>query len=227
MKIFSTLFSPAYGIVRAVLALALGVVMVVWPGTAIETVIRVIGAVLVVIGGVSLALSYTEREDGHTNIMSFNGIFDVVFGLLLIIFPAFFAGLSMYLFGAVMLVFGIGQIVNLLAVRKKVEIGAVWFVLPFVVAVCGVVVLFMRQWQGQPILYLVFGIALIVYAFTEVVISFKTRQAKKAELKAAKEKEKPAGQPAEKPAGQPVGKPAEDSATPAEAPAEVTEEKPE
>ena len=152
MKIFSTLFSPAYSVVRAVLALALGAVMVIWPGTAIETVIRVIGAVLVVIGGVSLALSYTEREDGHTNIMSFNGLFDVVFGLVLIIFPAFFAGLSMYLFGAVMLIFGVGQIVNLIAVRKKVEIGAVWFVAPFVVAVFGVVMLFMRQWQGKPIL---------------------------------------------------------------------------
>lgn len=210
MKIFSTLFSPAYGIIRAILALALGVVMVVWPGTAIETVIRVIGAVLVVIGGISLALSYTEREEGHTNIMSFNGIFDVVFGLLLIIFPAFFAGLSMYLFGAVMLIFGVGQIVNLIAVRKKVTIGTVWFVLPFVVAVCGVVVLFMRQWQGQPILYLVFGIALIVYAFTEVVISLKARKAKKAELKAQKEAEKAVEKEAEKPAE-------------AVAPAEVTE----
>ena len=192
MKIFNTLFSPAYGIVRAILALVLGVIMVVWPGTAIETVIRVIGAVLVVIGGISLALSYTEREEGHTNIMSFNGIFDVVFGLLLIIFPAFFAGLSMYLFGAIMLVFGVGQIVNLISVRKKTHVDSVWFIMPFIEAVCGVVVLFMRQWQGKPILYLVFGIALIIYAFTEVVISIKARQVKRAELKAQKEAQKAA-----------------------------------
>ena len=179
MNLIKTLFSPVYSLTRALVALVLGLAMIIWPGVAVNTVFRILGAVLIVVGGVSIALALKERSQ-HDNLITVNGIFDIIFGLLLMVFPGFFAGLLMYFLGAVMLIFGVGQIVNLLLARRSVPVPWGLIVLPFVVAVLGIIVL-CNIFRAQETLFIVFGAALVVYAVTELVSALIMRRAAKAE----------------------------------------------
>ena len=179
MNFIKTLFSPVYSLTRALVALVLGLAMIIWPGVAVNTVFRILGAVLIVVGGVSIALALKERSQ-HDNLITVNGIFDIIFGLLLMVFPGFFAGLLMYFLGAVMLIFGVGQIVNLLLARRSVPVPWGLIALPFVIAVLGIIVL-CNIFRAQETLFIVFGAALVVYAVTELVSALIMRRAAKAE----------------------------------------------
>ncbi|MCF0173119.1 MAG: DUF308 domain-containing protein [Bacteroidales bacterium] len=169
------LFSPAYGLVRAIFALAAGVLLIKFPGVAVTTAIKAIGILLIIVGGVSLFLSFRDHEE-HTSIMSFNGFFDVIFGLVLLFFTGFFANLIMYLFGAILLVFGVGQITNFLSARKFVKVPTIVMAVPFLIAACGLTVI-LRPFKSIETLVVIFGIALMVYGLMEIVAALVSRKA--------------------------------------------------
>ncbi len=177
MNLIKSLFSPVYSITRAAVALVIGLAMIIWPALAVYTVFRVIGAALIVLGAASVALAIVNRTSSDALVMV-NGVLDIIFGLLLVIYPGFFASLLMYFLGAVMLVFGVGQIVNLAMLRRTVPVGFYWFILPFAIAVLGIVMI-CNTFKAQQTLLIVFGIALVAYAVTEIAATACTRRAEK------------------------------------------------
>lgn len=177
MNLIKSLFSPVYSITRAAVALVIGLAMIIWPALAVYTVFRVIGAALIVLGAASVALAIVNHTTADALVMA-SGVLDIIFGLLLVIYPGFFAGLLMYFLGAVMLVFGVGQIVNLAVLRRTVPVAIWWFVLPFAIAVLGIVMI-CNTFKAQETLFIVFGISLIAYAATEIAATACTRRAEK------------------------------------------------
>lgn len=177
MNLIKSLFSPVYSITRAAVALVIGLAMIIWPALAVYTVFRVIGAALIVLGAASVALAIVNRTSSDALVMV-SGVLDIIFGLLLVIYPGFFASLLMYFLGAVMLVFGVGQIVNLAMLRRTVPVGFYWFILPFAIAVLGIVMI-CNTFKAQQTLLIVFGIALVAYAVTEIAATACTRRAEK------------------------------------------------
>ena len=103
-----------YSIIRCICALVLGVLLVAWPEAAILYLVITIGALFLVPGLFSV-FGYLTR--GKQNGMSFPiaGLGSLLFGLWLMIMPAFFVGILMYVLGAVLVLAGISQIVNLSA----------------------------------------------------------------------------------------------------------------
>ncbi len=178
MNLIKSLFSPVYSITRAAVALVIGLAMVIWPTLAVFTVFRVLGAALIVLGAVSVALAIVNRTSSDTLVMV-SGALDIIFGLLLVIYPGFFACLLMYFLGAVMLIFGVGQIVNLSLLRHTVPVGFYWFILPFAIAVLGIVMI-CDTFKARETLFIVFGFALIAYSATEIVATVCARRAEKA-----------------------------------------------
>ena len=70
------------------------------------------------------------------------GLGSLLFGLWLMIMPAFFVGILMYVLGAVLVLAGISQIVNLSAARSWTVVPGGFFVIPVLVLIAGIVVLF-------------------------------------------------------------------------------------
>ena len=84
------------GPLRALTAIAIGLVMVISRTDALELVVRIIAAFLVASGVVSLIVGYKNRTEDTFKLMGFNGIFDILIGLLLLIFTKSVAGLLVY-----------------------------------------------------------------------------------------------------------------------------------
>lgn len=161
---------------RALLFIALGVLMILAKADAMELVVKVVAAFVLATGLVSFFLGYKKKADGTMPLSTVGAVTNIVIAVLLFVFSKGVAGFISYLLGFVLLGFGIFQITVLASVRKSVKVGFGAYVIPFVVALVGLFIIIWPKALGQSI-GLVAGIALIAYGISEFVAAFKVSSA--------------------------------------------------
>lgn len=164
------------GLMRALTAIAIGVVMVWSKANALNIAVQIIAAFLVASGLVSLIVGYKNRADGAFALMGFNTIVDIFLGILLFLFPGFFAGLLVYLIAFVLIGFGLLQIVALGSASGVFRMGAIAFILPVVVIILGMFLIVRPSFIGETI-GVIAGVALMIYGISELLSSWKMKKA--------------------------------------------------
>lgn len=167
--------SKINGPLRALIALAVGLMMVVKPDEALTTVVKVIAAFLLASGLVSLFVGLKNKKDGSLPLMSFNALVDVLLGLFLFLFPGFVAKFIIYLIGFMLLAFGVVQILALMSAKRAVGMGFGAFVLPIIVTLVGGFILFNPF--AESVMVMIAGAALVVYGASELFSSWKMKKA--------------------------------------------------
>ena len=168
MKV-SSLFNPTYGIMRSIVAIMLGLAMLIWPGVAVNLFVRILGAALILIGGISLAINYLGKEN-MGSLFAFLGFTAFIFGIILLALPEFFVNLLAYLFGAMMIIFSIGQIVTLIYSNKFARVNFTYYIAP-VIVFAGGIVMFCKPFETVETMFMIFGGGLIIYAVTEFLVA--------------------------------------------------------
>lgn len=168
---FSSLFHPTYGIIRSIIALLLGLSLVIWPGVAVDAFVRILGAVMILVGGVALGINFLGKERLGFLFAS-TGIIAVVFGIVLLAFPDFFVNLLSYLFGILMLFFSIGEIATLLSAGKYTKVKFGFYIIPILIFLAGIF-LIVRPMDAAKAVFIFFGISMIFYAVFEFVLAVK------------------------------------------------------
>ena len=163
------------GPLRALIALAVGVMMVINPGEALTTVVKIIAAFLLASGLVSLIVGLKDRQNGSLPLMSFNALVDVLLGLVLFMFPGFIARFIIYLIGFMLLAFGLIQIMALLSARRLMGMGLGVLILPGIVTFVGGFILFNPF--AESVMVTIAGAAMIVYGASELFSSWKMKKA--------------------------------------------------
>lgn len=164
------------GPIRALTAIAIGVVMVMSKANALNIAVRIIAAFLVASGIVSVLIGYKNRANGAMGLMGFNSVVDILLGCMLFIFPDVVSGLLTFIIGFALFVFGLFQIVALFSANKVRKVGAFSFVMPALVLVGGLFLIARPAFIGEAI-GLLAGMILIVYGVSELVSSRKIKQA--------------------------------------------------
>lgn len=166
--------SRVNGPMRALIALAVGIMMVVSPANALATVVKIIAAFMLASGVVSLIVGLKDKEKGALPLMSFNALVDVIVGLLLFMFPGVIAKFMIYLIGFVLLGFGIVQIVALFGARRVMPLGFGAFILPIVVTLVGGFILFNPF--AESVMTIIAGSALVLYGVSELLSSWRMKK---------------------------------------------------
>ena len=176
MKIFTFGYGNRIsGPLRALIALAIGIMMVLRPDNALTTVVKVIAAFILASGIVSLIVGLKEKKNGSLPLMSFNAVVDVIIGLVLFSFPGFVAKFIIYLIGFVLLGFGIMQIIALVSAKRVTGFGMGAFILPIMVTLIGGFLLFNPF--AESVMVMIAGAAIIVYGASELFSSWKMKKA--------------------------------------------------
>ena len=176
MKIFTFGYGNRIsGPLRALIALAIGIMMVLRPDNALTTVVKVIAAFILASGIVSLIVGLKEKKNGSLPLMSFNAVVDVIIGLVLFSFPGFVAKFIIYLIGFVLLGFGIMQILALVSAKRVAGFGLSTFILPIIVTLIGGFLLFNPF--AESVMVMIAGAAIIVYGASELLSSWKMKKA--------------------------------------------------
>ena len=166
------------GLLRAVVAIALGVVMVAFPATSLVVIVKIVAAFLIASGVVSLIFGIVNRANGGLALMVTNTVVDIVLGVIVFIFPEEVAGVVMFLLGLLLMLFGLFQLSALLSASRVLPMGLWTFIFPVLCTVGGAMVLFHPFGLGK-FITLVAGIALLVYGVSDMISTWKMRKAMK------------------------------------------------
>lgn len=164
------------GPLRALVAIAIGIVMLVYNEQAMNMVVKIIAALVFASGIVSLAVGLGKKNDSTSKLMNFNAIVDIVIAFLLFIFNSLIANLIIYLIGFVLVGFGLFQIFALVSASRVTKIGFWPFLMPLLVVAGGCFLLFNPEFTKSSI-SLIAGIALLFYGVSELMSSWKMKKA--------------------------------------------------
>ncbi len=103
------------------------------------------------------------------------GLGSLLFGLWLVIMPAFFVGILMYVLGAVLVLAGINQIISLSAARAWTTVPAGFYVIPVLILLAGIVVLF-NPFAAATVPFIVLGVSCVVYGVSDLVHGLRFRR---------------------------------------------------
>ncbi|MBO7204156.1 MAG: DUF308 domain-containing protein [Bacteroidales bacterium] len=166
---------------NSIIAFVAGLILIIWPEIIKEYIVLIIGGLILSVGVASLIYYFIEKEKGNiSNILLLNAAVDSLFGLILLIFPKFFAGLVMFLFGIVLLLFGISRLVKLIQAAKVLDLHWGLYLIPSLTTLAGVLLFFYPNRTGN-LLFIIFGIILLAYSISDFVsiyiINKKTKEA--------------------------------------------------
>ena len=102
-----------YSIMRCVSAIAIGILLMVWPETAIIYLVIAIGAMFF-LPSLFTIIGYFMKGRQLGMYFPIVSLGSLLFGLWLMVSPAFFVGILMYVLGAVLVFAGVSQIAGLL-----------------------------------------------------------------------------------------------------------------
>ena len=175
------------GPARALIAMAIGAVLVIYNGEALGLVVKIIAALLLASGVVSLAVALKKSKDGSSRLMLFNAIVDVVIAFLLFTFSVEVGNLIIYLIGFVLFGFGIFQLMALISANRVMKLGLWSFIMPTLVTLLGGFLLFNPF--ALNIMTIIAGTALLFYGIVELLSSWKMKKAiDEYEIRQAEEK---------------------------------------
>lgn len=166
-----------YFTIRSIVALVLGVLLVVWPDAAINYLVITVGVLFFVPGVLSLVgyFGHKGKDVSRPAFFPVAGVGSLLLGLWLMVMPAFFVNILMYVLGFVLLLGGIQQIVFLVSARKYAAVAAGFYVVPVLLLAAGFVVL-LNPFDVASAAFVVLGISCIVYAGSELFNGFRFRK---------------------------------------------------
>lgn len=173
-----------YAATSSLCALIIGVLLVVWPGAAINYLVIIIGVLFLlpgVLGLLSYAAAVHKKEQEGINIgFPVVALGSTLFGFWLMINPAFFVSILMYVLGALLVFGGLLQIMNLTSLKAYAHVPLVVFAIPVLVLAAGITVL-CNPFEAATVPFIVLGVSGIIYGGTDLIRLWKYRQRMKEE----------------------------------------------
>ena len=161
----------SYSFLRAICALVIGLVLVMFPDQAGDYFVITIGVIFLVPSLVSIIGYFAQRTEMRSR-FPIEGVGSLLFGLWLIIMPGFFADLLTFVLGFILVMGGVQQIASLSAARRWMPVPGGFYVVPVLILLAGLVALF-NPTGVRSTAFIIIGISSLVYAASELLNWFK------------------------------------------------------
>ncbi|MDO4425707.1 MAG: DUF308 domain-containing protein [Planctomycetia bacterium] len=167
-----------YSVIRGICAIIMGVLLVTWPESAIVYLVIAIGAMFLVPSLFSLVGYFVKGREGGM-MFPIVSLGSLLFGLWLMVSPAFFVGILMYVLGAVLVFAGISQIARLINARGWTQVPIGYYIMPVLILLAGLVVL-INPFAAAAVPFIILGASCIVYGITDIInlIRFRKKEEK-------------------------------------------------
>lgn len=163
-----------YSVIKGICAVIMGVLLVTWPEAAILYLVIALGVMFFIPGAVAV-LNYLLKGRQMGAMFPIVSIGSLLFGLWLMISPAFFVGILMYVLGVVLVFAGISQIITLLNTRSWTPVATGYFVIPVLVLLAGMVVL-LNPFAAATIPFIILGVSCMVYGISDIINRIRFRK---------------------------------------------------
>ena len=126
----------SYSFLRAICALVIGLVLVMFPDQAGDYFVITIGVIFLVPSLISI-IGYFAQSTEMRSRFPIEGVGSLLFGLWLIIMPGFFADLLTFVLGFILVMGGVQQIASLSAARRWMPVPGGFYVVPVLILHAG------------------------------------------------------------------------------------------
>lgn len=182
--------SPLFRILTATI---LGLLMVFYPEDAGNYFVMVIGALFMIPSIISLATVVAAKGRGFT--LPVLSVGSLLFGFWMIVSPAFFSTLLIYVLGFLLVIGGVVQLNMYMVSRALVRVSPFYYISSVLILLAGLVALFNPSGM-QRTAFLIIGCTSLYYALQEL-ISWLLLKRRVDEIKVQMEAEQSAAQAAE------------------------------
>lgn len=163
----------SYSFLRAICALVIGLVLVMFPHQAADYLVITVGVVFLVPSLISIIGYFAQSADAEMRRrFPIEGVGSLLFGLWLIIMPGFFADLLTFVLGFILVMGGVQQLASLSAARRWMPVPVGYYVLPVLILIAGLVALF-NPMGVRATAFIIIGATSLVYAASELLNWFK------------------------------------------------------
>ncbi len=156
-----------YSFLRAICALVIGLVLILFPTDAGIYLVIAIGVIFIISSLFSL-IGYFTVPHGLKRRFPVEVVGGLLFGLWLVATPSFFADLLTYLLGFILLMGGVQQIASLMTARHWIHVPAKFYIVPILILLAGFFALF-NPTGARDTAFMIIGITGLVYAISELV----------------------------------------------------------
>ena len=160
--------SKSSGITRAVIALILGVVMF-FTGNSVTVIVQIMAAFILASGLVSMIIGLKKEAPNQRPLILTNSGLNIIIAVLMFVFAESLGGLFVAIIGIILILF---QMVVLFNANRISPVGALSFIMPAIVLVCGIILLFSPKFVEDVLGYIV-GASLMIYGASEIISTVK------------------------------------------------------
>lgn len=182
-------------IFRAVCAIVVGALLVKYREQTVTWITVLIGVIFLVSGIISITAWYSAKRkggaegvdlyDAQGNLLTppappfpIVGLGSVILGAVLALFPNSFVNGLMYILAAILILGALSQFFNLTVARRFAKIGFVWWIVPTLVLLIGLIAIVKPSFIASAPL-LVLGYCMIVYGAVDLIDTLKIHQCRK------------------------------------------------
>lgn len=158
---------------HGIISIILGMVLILWPEETSHYLIIAIGVFFIVPGLFSLLYYFTKKKSERAG-FPIEAVGSIGLGVLLLLFPAFFISILMYLLGILAILGGISLIINLYSNRKKGTVSFWYYIFPVIIAGGGVFILANPE-QVVEKTFIIFGAASLLFGISLLIHWLKFR----------------------------------------------------
>ncbi|MDR0954581.1 MAG: DUF308 domain-containing protein [Rikenellaceae bacterium] len=163
---------------KGIFAIGIGLIMVAWPGLTTRTIVVFLGIALLVLGAILLIGWIRRKRAGAPVQVPLASTVTLLIGLCMTAMPQLFINILLVVFGILLVLAGLDQILTLILGRQAgVRLSVYFYIAPVLVLAIGLYLMFSPQTSAQTFI-LLFGITAIVYGVVALYDAYLLRNPK-------------------------------------------------
>lgn len=171
--------NPNRLIIRGIVSVVIGITIIVVPDLTLPVVIQGLGALMVLDGLVAMLINYfskTKRQSVFIIIP--RGTSNLIFGAILLLFPALMVNLFVFLIGFILIFAGFTQFASQISGRSLMGTSWIIIIISILAFVAGIVFI-TKPFESAQTMLIIFGVMIALYGVGEIMWSFKVRKYQK------------------------------------------------
>jgi uncharacterized membrane protein HdeD (DUF308 family) len=179
-------------LLRCLFAIALGVVLLLWPDLTAKYIVFFIGVCFIIPGLVSLVGYFIrpKTEGVSAPMFPLHGIGSILLGVWLCVMPDFFITFFLYLLGILLVIGGLQQLFFLNSCRKRAIVPFGFYIVPSLIFLIGMFII-IYPLETEISTFKLFGLTSIIYGISELINWFRFYRKLKVQIAEVIEDEEP------------------------------------
>ena len=173
MKLFF-LPTPQNAFIRGILTLAVGILFLALPGLTLKSVVMTVGGMILLSGIFSFFFSKPKNSKGLNIGTSFQGFFNILWGLLFLLSPMTIVKVFGFFFGVIFILLGAMQFLGAIGTLSKSFWSWIFMVFSALLIAGGVYLLAQPIESAEKILTFL-GAILLVYGILELIMAWRLK----------------------------------------------------